>query len=347
MEHLIINHSSSLIDAIKVLDKNGHGFLAIIDDEAKLHGILTDGDVRRAVLDDKKDLLSAMNRNPMTMQLGTSADSIIYKLKKNRKKHMPIVDGQGVLHDVFTLDDIDFNLKPNYIVIMAGGLGSRMGELTHNTPKPMLPLGKRPMLERIIDSYKSFGFNKFIISVNYKSDVIKEYFGSGDSFGVEINYLEERQKLGTAGALGLIRQDLCDPFFVSYGDVLASIDFHDLLMFHEESSSVATMCIKRNTYQIPYGVVDVDNDGNILHFKEKPESHYFVNAGIYVLNPEVVQLVSEVKYRDMPSVFEMLKSRNSNTKSYEIDDYWIDMGYPKDYHSAKFKFDRFESVTTE
>ncbi|PHO10270.1 nucleotidyl transferase [Malaciobacter canalis] len=335
MKNLVLSEIATFNEAIQLLDSNGNGFLAITNDSNQLVGILTDGDIRRAILNNKTELSEIMNTVPMTMQEGKSRKNIILKLKELHRKHMPIVDENMVLKDVVVLDEEEFNLKPNWVVIMAGGLGTRLGELTKDTPKPMLKVGAKPMVEHIIDMFISHGFTKFMLSVNYKAEVIKEYFGDGNKFGIEVKYLEEKKRLGTGGALSLIDIELDAPFFVTNGDVLSSLDYEKLLEYHKEQNAIATMCIRKDNYQIPYGVIEVDEKNNIKAMKEKPIKEFFINTGIYVLNPEVLSYVPKNEFFDLPSLFDILKNESKSIKSFEITDYWIDMGKPSDYEKIQ------------
>jgi len=331
MKNLVLSEASSFKDAIELLDNNGNGFLAITNKLGQLVGILTDGDVRRAVLDGKTELSTIMNTKPMTMNEGQSREKVILKLKKLHRKHMPIVDDNMLLKDVVILDEEGFNLKPNWVVIMAGGLGTRLGKLTKDTPKPMLEAGSKPMLEHIIDMFVSHGFTKFMLSVNYKSEIIKEYFNDGSGFGIEVKYLEEKKRLGTGGGLGLIDIELNDPFFVTNGDVFSSLDYIELLEYHKEQNAAATMCIRKDIYQIPYGVIEVDDKNNIVTMEEKPVKEFFINSGIYILDPKVLSYIPKDEFFDLPSLFDILKNSGEKTKSFKIIDYWIDIGSPSDY----------------
>ncbi len=335
MKNLILSETATFKEAIQLLDSNGNGFLAIINEKSQLVGILTDGDIRRAILNNKTELCEIMNSNPMTMKYGENRRNIIHRLKELHKKHMPIVDENMILKDVVALQENEFNLKPNWVVIMAGGLGTRLGELTKDTPKPMLKVGAKPMIEHIIDMFVSHGLTKFMLSVNYKAEIIKEYFGDGNKFGIQVKYLEEKKRLGTGGALSLIDIELNEPFFVTNGDVLSSLDYEELLSYHKKQNSIATMCIRKDSYQIPYGVIEVDEANNIKAMKEKPVKEFFINTGIYVLNPQVLNYVPKDEFFDLPSLFDVLKSKSENIKSFEITDYWIDMGKPSDYEKVQ------------
>lgn len=333
MKNLVLSETATFKEAIQLLDSNGNGFLAIVNEKNQLVGILTDGDIRRAILNNKTELCEIMNSNPMTMKYGENKKYIIHRLKELHKKHMPIVDEDMILKDVVALQEDEFNLKPNWVIIMAGGLGTRLGELTKDTPKPMLKVGAKPMIEHIIDMFVSHGFTKFMLSVNYKAEIIKDYFGDGSKFGIEVKYLEEKKRLGTGGALSLIDIELNEPFFVTNGDVLSSLDYEELLSYHKKQNSIATMCIRKDSYQIPYGVIEVDEANNIKAMKEKPVKEFFINTGIYVLNPEVLNYVPKDEFFDLPSLFDILKNEDHTTKSFEITDYWIDMGKPSDYEA--------------
>jgi dTDP-glucose pyrophosphorylase len=332
---LILNNETKLKDAINLLDLNGNGVLPIVDEDEKLLGLITDGDIRKAILNNHLDLEHIINKNPHKLHADTPKNQIISYLKKIHRRHIPLVDDENKFIRVFTLDEINFNLKSNWVIIMAGGLGTRLGELTKDTPKPMLKVGAKPMVEHIIDMFVAHGFTKFMLSVNYKADVIKEYFKDGSKFGIEVKYLEENKRLGTGGALSLIDIELNEPFFVTNGDVLSSLDYEKLLNYHNEQNAVATMCIRKDSYQIPYGVIETDADNNIIAMKEKPIKEFFINTGIYVLEPAVLEYIPKNKFFDLPSLFDILKRERKTTKSFEITDYWIDMGKPSDYEKIQ------------
>lgn len=336
---LILNSETKFNDAIKLLDLNGNGVLPVVDKDGKLLGLITDGDIRKAILNNHLDLEHIINKNPYKLNIDSSKAQIVSYLKKVHRRHLPLVDDKNKFIKIFTLDEIEFNFKSNWVVIMAGGLGTRLGELTKDIPKPMLKVGTKPMIEHIIDMFVSHGFTKFMLSVNYKAEVIKEYFGDGSKFGIEVKYLEEKKRLGTGGALSLIDIELNEPFFVTNGDVLSSLDYEKLLAYHKEKNAMATMCIRKDTYQIPYGVIEIDEKNNIKDMKEKPVKDFFINTGIYVLNPEVLNYVPKDEFFDLPTLFDVLKRENKSTKAFEITDYWIDMGKPSDYEKIKEKYD--------
>ncbi len=339
MKNLVLKDTSTLKEAVYKLDANGNGFLAIVDKNNKLIGILTDGDIRRGFLNGSKELMEVVNITPETMSERSKKDEIIYKLTKTHKKHMPLVDQNGILVDVFILDDERFNIKPNWVVIMAGGMGTRLGGLTSDIPKPMLPLGGKPMIERIIELFRLSGFTKFMISVNYKSEVIKKYFKNGEKLGIEVIYLEEESRLGTAGALSLIDKKLItDVFFVVNGDVIASLDYEEMLKYHKYSNADATMCIKENSLQIPYGVIQIDEDNSIIAIEEKPFNFYYINTGVYTCSSSVLDTLEENSCLDMTTLFRILGDEKKVVKTFLLEGHWSDLGVPDDYHNADNQF---------
>lgn len=333
-EPYVLNESSQFRDVVQSLDQHGIGFVAVVDVRGLLVGIVTDGDVRRAVLKGRYSLDELINRTPETVLHDTTKREMIARLKYLHRRHLPLIDDEGMFKGVFFLDDVDLVSKKNSVVIMAGGLGSRMGELTKETPKSMLQVGKKPMLQHLIEMFSDHGFNKFKICVNYKKETIKEFFKCGKELGVQIEYIEEDRRLGTAGALSLLGSVPDQPFFVINGDILTTLDFDDLLEFHHSKISSATMCVRKFNYQIPYGVVKTDEVGLINAIEEKPVTSFNVNAGIYILNPDVLRYVPIGTFFDMPSLFETLIAEGHRTTVFQLSDYWLDIGRIEDFKKA-------------
>ncbi|PCJ61780.1 MAG: nucleotidyl transferase [Planctomycetota bacterium] len=332
-EILVLSSKTSFEEAVKLLDINGNGILPVVDENKLLLGIITDGDIRKAILEKHLDLDHVINKNPFKLSISSSYRQRIQFLKKIKRRQLPLVDDENHYLDMFTLDDSDFEIKENWVVIMAGGLGTRLGDLTKDTPKPMLKVGGKPILERIIEKFIEQGFSKFFISVNFKKEVIKDYFKNGDELNVEIKYLEEAKRLGTAGALSLIDVELKNPLLIINGDVLSVINFTDFLNFHKSTESVATMCVKEYEYVVPYGVVETEGT-TITGLTEKPKVLFSVNSGVYALNPSVLSYVPEGSFYDMPSLFKDLIDKKINTNVYRLDDYWIDIGKLEDLKKA-------------
>ncbi|MCU8082688.1 nucleotidyltransferase family protein [Shewanella sp. SM23] len=339
MKHtIILSEKTTFNDALGELDKSGVGFLACVNSVNDLIGILTDGDVRRAILNGQSELKNIINSHPFTMSSQATKQEIIAKLIKLHRRHMPLINSEGKLDSVFYLDSVEFENKENSVVIMAGGLGSRLGKLTEHTPKPMLTVGGKPIIKHILEQFREQGFRKFIFCVNYKKEVIKDYFEDGSKFGVEISYVEEKKRLGTAGALSLISPKFEHPFFIINGDVMTNLDFSSFLEAHVLSKSDASMAVREFEHQIAYGVVETDELNNIIGLTEKPKVKYNINSGVYILSPKTLDLVPKDVFYDMPSLFENLISLDYNTKAYLIDDYWIDIGMEEQLNKANKDF---------
>ncbi|MCL6272037.1 nucleotidyltransferase family protein [Sansalvadorimonas sp. 2012CJ34-2] len=327
---------TSITDIIRAIDATGVGFLAFVDCHNKLIGVVTDGDLRRSILKDCSSVKEVINYNPITMLEGSLEVSIVSKLKTLHRRHMPLVDEENNLKEIFILDEYEICSKENHVVIMAGGLGSRLGELTKNIPKPMLDVGGRPMLCHLIEQFRDQGFFKFILCVNYKKEVISQYFGDGSNFGVSITYIEEEKRLGTAGALSLMSNiDISESFFVVNADVLTSLSYVDMLDFHSKNKAEVTMCVRTYDYTIPYGVVVSDENGNVESLYEKPTQSFNVNAGIYVVSKAALQHIPINTFYDMPSLILKISGKNGAAKVYPMRDYWIDIGKKEDLLKAQ------------
>jgi NDP-sugar pyrophosphorylase family protein len=220
---------------------------------------------------------------------------------------------------------------------MVGGLGSRLWPLTENTPKPMLKVGDKPIVQTIIERFCEYGFVNIVMCVNYKSHIIQDYFGDGSEFGVNIEYIFEEERMGTAGALSLLRSIPEGPFFVMNGDLLTNVNFEHLLTYHTESEAYATMCVREYDFQVPYGVVNIEGH-NILSIEEKPVHRFFVSAGIYMLSPEAIRHIPENKFYDMPTLFEKLIEYKEKVVSFPIREYWLDIGRIEEYERANNEF---------
>jgi dTDP-glucose pyrophosphorylase/CBS domain-containing protein len=330
---LVLEESTTFEDAIRALDKLGVGFLPIVDADNRLLGIITDGDIRRAILNRRYNLDAIINRNPITLSCKVTRPQAINFLRSKNCRHLPLVDEENRLVDVITADDMEFKAKPNKVVIMAGGLGSRLGSLTEHTPKPMLHVGDKPLLSNIISDCHEHGLSHIYICVNYKAEVIKDYFEDGSRFGVSIKYVVENKRLGTAGAISLIEEDFEEPFIVLNADILTSLNLDLLLKHHKDSQADATVCVKEIEFQLPYGVVTT-NGPRIIEMREKPVLKCLINAGIYVLSPPLINLVPKNIYCDMTQLIDSALRQGLKLSPYSINEYWMDIGYRKDYETA-------------
>jgi len=334
MKYLCLTNETKLSDAIKLLDENGHGFLPIVNTANQLVGIITDGDLRRAILNNKLNLNEVINVHPLTASDKTPLIEIKQRLKQLRRRHMPVVDENGVLLNVVVLDEFETERKHNWVVIMAGGIGSRLGELTQNIPKPMLPVNGKPILANIIEDFKQQGFYRFILCVNHLGEMIEDYFGDGSKWGITIIYTREKQRLGTAGALSLIDIKMEEPFIVTNADLLLNLDLDGLINFHSLNNAFATMCVKLYSHEVPFACIDFDETHSLVRLREKPSFDFFVNAGMYVLQPEALKEVPKNVFYDMPSLFEKFIQLGKPTKVFQFNDFWLDIGRPEDYRKA-------------
>lgn len=312
-------------------------FAAVVDEHMHLLGTVTDGDIRRGILKGlplESPIGDVMNTSPICEQEGKK--NIYYKkrMRERKLKQLPVITRDHILQKILFSDELELSMKKkNKVILMVGGLGTRLHPLTEKVPKPMLHVGNKPIVETIIESFKNYGFTNFILSVNYKKEMIMEYFQDGAHLGVNIEYIEEEKRLGTAGALSLLPEKPTEPFFVMNGDLLTKINFEQLLDFHNETKSTATMCVREYEYQIPYGVIETENH-QLLSIIEKPVHKSFVNAGIYVLNPTVLQKIPTDEFYDMPELYKNLMKDDEKVSAFPLREYWLDIGRMADYEKA-------------
>jgi len=306
---VLISPNTTIMKAIEIIDAGSLQIALVVNDSNKLVGTVSDGDVRRAILkgiDLDRPVSGIMFTEPTVASCHESREALLVTMKTKQLRQIPLVDQNGCVVGLDSWDDlISIQERDNMVVLMAGGLGTRLGELTTDCPKPLLRVGNKPVLETILENCIEYAFKRFYISVNYKADMVKEYFGDGSRWGVDIRYIEEKKRLGTAGALSLMPEVPTMPLLVMNADVLTKINFKHLMEFHEDNKSVATMCVREYEFQVPFGVVQLDSH-RLKNILEKPVHQFFVNAGIYVLNPEAVSMVPKNNYFDMPALFEKL-----------------------------------------
>ena len=329
--------NSTIADALGVINSGAVKIALVVDSDNKLLGTLSDGDIRRALLR-KESLNETINgvyfKNPTTANKGSSKEDLLRSCLINGITQVPIIDEDWKVIDLFVIDDgLLKKQHKNHVVLMVGGLGTRLRPLTENTPKPMLEVGGKPILETIVKRFVDSGFTNITMCLGYKSNVIRDYFRDGDDFGANIDYIVEDRRMGTAGALTLLNKKLINPFFVMNGDLLTNIDFEKMLDFHIENDARATMCVREYDIEVPYGVVNIVNE-DITSIEEKPIHSFFVNAGVYLLNTECVNLIPKGEYYDMPSLFEELILNNEKTISFPLSEYWLDIGKISDYERA-------------
>ncbi|MCI1965844.1 MAG: nucleotidyltransferase family protein [Oscillospiraceae bacterium] len=324
-------------EAIEIIDRNSQQIAVVADENDKLLGTVTDGDIRRGILKGismDRSVSLIMNSHPIQIPKLTDRTSILNLLRVNKVRHLPVVDEEGRVVGIERLDELlTQSHRENWVVIMAGGLGKRLGALTDHCPKPMLKIGEKPVLETILQQFIRQGFSHFCFSVNYKAEQIKEYFGDGSAWGVEIHYIKEEKRMGTAGSLSLFPFETHVPMIVMNGDILTKLSFEQLLNFHLKHQAEATIAVTTYDYQVPYGVIKANRD-RLIGFEEKPVYASFINAGIYVLNPEALCYIPENSCFEMNSLFEIMLQHDDPVCLFPIREYWIDIGRVGDFYQA-------------
>ncbi len=333
-----IGPSASIRDAIQVIDAGGFQIALVVGPARRLLGTVTDGDVRRGILAGcalTEPVTAVMNANPKTATLADGRERILDLMRRRRIHQVPVLGTDGVVLGVEILDEL---LQPeplsNPVILLAGGKGTRLRPITEDIPKPLVPVGDRPILERIVETLRDHGFRNFWMALNYKGHMIREHFGDGSNFGVRIQYLEESEPLGTAGALGLLPEAPTESFLVMNGDLLTAVNPRNLLEFHDSQGAAATMCVREFDFQVPYGVVDLDGH-TFLGVDEKPVQRFFVNAGIYALSPNVLDLVPAGEPLNMTELFARIKARGDSAAVFPVREYWLDIGQLKDLERAR------------
>lgn len=342
-DNIKLKTNSTINEALRIIDAGAMQIALVLDKDNKLLGTVTDGDIRRGLLRGltlEDAIESIIYDTPTVCTIEDSKEDVLKIAVEKKLYKIPIVDLEGVVVGLYEVDDLLKPEKyPNKVVLMVGGLGSRLSPLTDDTPKSLLNVGNKPILETIIASFAKYGFNNIILSVNYKSEMIKEYFGDGSTFGVNIKYVHENKRMGTAGALSLIKGDLSEAFFVMNGDLLTNINFEHMLRYHKESKAVATMGVREYDFQVPYGVVNVKED-LITSMEEKPIHKFFVNAGVYVFDSYVLNEIPDDVFYDMPTLFDSLIANKKKAVSFPIREYWLDIGRVDDYDQANNEYHR-------
>lgn len=341
INNILVNETTSIKETLKIIDEGTFRIAIVVDSNKKLLGTINDGDIRRALLngqDLENTIENVYYKTPTICNVNDSKETIIKKAILNKVYQIPIVDNNHKFIDIEDLATLLENkTKKNKVVLMAGGLGTRLQPLTNDTPKPLLKVGPKPIIQTIVENFVDYGFTDIIISVNYKAEMIKEYFKDGKEFNANITYIEENKRMGTAGALSLIKTNIDEPFFVMNADLLTNVNFSHLLDFHIQGNSKATMCVREYDFQVPYGVIETNNE-KITSIVEKPVHKFFVNAGIYLLSPSILKEIPKNEFFDMPTLFEKLISLNENVLSFPIHEYWLDIGKMDDFKRAQIEF---------
>ncbi|MDE2165857.1 MAG: nucleotidyltransferase family protein [Alphaproteobacteria bacterium] len=337
LQDLLVAPNASIEDAIRGINAGAIGIVLVTNGSGKLLGTVTDGDVRRAIIrkvNMSEPVSRIMNSAPRVVHVGATRDEILAVMYAHRLLQIPIVDDAFRVVAVETLQGVGEHPRvDNWVLIMAGGYGTRLRPLTDTCPKPMLRVAGKPVLETILENFLSHGFHRFQIAVHYMADVIKNHFGDGSKWNATIRYVEEEKPLGTAGGLSLFKGDRKLPLVVMNADILTRMNFVDLIRFHDHEGAAATMCARGYDYQVPYGVIEA-HEHVVRRIIEKPVQTFFVNAGIYVVSPNVVRLVPKGHSLDMPDLLQHLIDRGDKVALFPLHEYWLDIGQMADLDRA-------------
>lgn len=343
-KNVVITATSTMGEAIEVINAMGLRVALVVDELNKLLGVITDGDIRRALLAHKElssPVTQIMNSHPKTALINTSRVQLLSIMKKESILSIPIVNESGALIALETLHEV-INTKryETPVFLMAGGFGTRLQPLTNSCPKPLLKVGGKPILETILEGFVAAGFYHFYISTHFLPDMIKEYFGDGSKWDVKIKYVYETSPLGTGGALSLLPDDLPDmPIIMMNGDILTKVDFENLLNYHEKQNALCTMCGTEYEFQVPYGVIESDGE-RVTSMVEKPLQKYFINAGIYVIEPRLIKSLSKNSAIDMPNLLKEQMSKGEEVAIFPLHEYWLDIGKMNDFERAQHDYKR-------
>ncbi len=340
-KQILITPLDTIFRTLEIIDRSALQIALVVDEKGCLLGTVTDGDVRRGILRGlglNSAVAEIMNKNFSCSHIEDAREKVLAIMSNKSLHHLPVIDNNGCLVGIHTIDSLmNSTIRDNIVFLMAGGLGSRLKPLTVNCPKPLLKVGGKPILESIIESFIEQGFKNFYISINYKGEMIEEHFGNGFNLGVQINYIREDKRLGTAGPLKLLPETNTQPIIVMNGDILTKVDFRNLLDFHLSQEADATLSIREYQLEVPYGVVSIQRN-KFIGIKEKPKEKFHINAGLYVINPELIKYIPENTYFDMPELFKILARENRETVIYPIREYWMDIGHMDDYERANGEY---------
>lgn len=335
---VVVSPDTPLAETIRRMDASRLQIALVVDQADRLVGVVTDGDIRRGILRGiTLATLTAevMSPRPLSLSAGASRQEVLAFMRSHMVQQVPLLDERGTLVGLDLLNNLLTGFeRPNWVVLMAGGLGMRLRPLTESCPKPLLTVGGKAILETILESFVEQGFRRFYVAVNYRAEMIRSFFGNGERWGVRIDYLHEDRPLGTAGALSLLPEQPAHPLITMNGDLLTRPNYAGLLDFHEEHGATATMAVREYDFQVPYGVVKLD-DAVIAAIEEKPVQRFFVNAGIYVLSPAALKLIPSGTPYDMPTLFQQLTRDKLRTVAYPLREYWLDIGRTEEFERAQ------------
>ena len=338
---LSVNYHENLKNCVKKLNKNELKILFILNENDQLIGTFSDGDLRRALLNGhtfEDRIYKVMNKKFISSNSTNIAKKIFNKLHLEKIDYLPILDQNKKIQSIFVLSEKRLGIIDNPLVIMAGGYGKRLMPFTKDIPKSLVKVGTKPMLERIINNAKIQGFYNIYISIYYKGEKIKKYFGNGRKYGVKIKYINEKKPLGTIGSLSYLQKTKYKDLIVTNCDVITDINYLDILNFHINQKSNLTVAFKKHKTQNPYGVIDI-NRNKVIGFKEKPIMENNVNAGVYVFNRKAINLMKKNFHYDFPDLLDIILRNKDEVFAFPVYENWIDVGNKTDLQKASKKLD--------
>ncbi len=333
----IVSKETKISEVINALNEAGTRIILICENKKQLIGVVGDSDIRRALLrnislDD--EIHTIMTKNPSVAYEWDSKDDILNLMKNQQKFEIPILNILNEVCDLKVINELlDAQPLNNQVVLMAGGLGTRLHPITKEIPKPLVPINGKPIIQILIDSLAKSGLNNIHVAINYKGHMIKDFLNDV-SIDSNISFIEEKKRLGTAGALSLIENIPVDPMFVLNSDILTTIDYNKMLDFHNKNRNAMTVAVKREKIIIPFGVIEIENE-RVQSVHEKPEQFYFANVGVYIINPELISLIPEDQYYDMPSLINKALEYNKRIGSFLVHEYWKDIGKHDELEKAQ------------
>jgi dTDP-glucose pyrophosphorylase len=336
LRNVRISPEAPISEALAQLDKAGTGALLLCEETDRLCGLLTDGDIRRAILQGRA-LSEPCGRiatlRPITATLPIATAEALRRMNEHDINHLPVIDREGRVHLLLLRADLVTDERPVSAVIMAGGFGTRLRPLTESVPKPMLPVGDRPLLELTIAQLRKAGIRRVSLTTHYRPDAIVKHFGDGGDFGVHLNYVHEASPLGTAGGLRMLPAQE-GTLLVMNGDILTGVPFQEFLRYHRRYRADLTVGVRQYDIQVPFGVVECDGS-RVTRLREKPSLSFFINAGAYLLEPAVCSLIPEGRRFDMTDLIQKLLDLRRTVVSFPILEYWLDIGRHEDYQRAQ------------
>ena len=333
----ILPSNATIAQSIQNLNEFSLKIILVVNEAGMLEGTISDGDIRRGLLKGlnlESSVNAIIHRNAFVVPPELERDLVMQLMVANKIQQVPVVDKKHRVIGLYTWDEITSpNSRSNVMVIMAGGMGTRLRPHTNHCPKPLLEIAGKPMLEHIIDRAKLEGFSHFVLTIHYLGEMIEDYFGDGKRFGVRIDYLRENAPMGTAGALSILKPLPITPFVVTNGDVITDIRYGGLLDFHIRQGAAATMAVRTHEWQHPFGVVNTEGI-EITGFEEKPIVRSHINAGVYAIDPIALSVLVENDHCDMPTLFRRLQANSQRTVAYPMHEPWLDVGRPDDLKQA-------------